>query len=85
MIIATQILESMVRNSRPTWAEITDAGQAVFDGNDCVMLSGESAGGDFPIESVECIKRISTYTEKYIDYKDNFIKKDNELKDNFSK
>lgn len=50
----------MVRNSRPTWAEITDAGQAVLDGNDCLMLSGESAGGDFPIESVECIKWIST-------------------------
>lgn len=73
MIVATQMMESMVFNSRPTRAEITDAGQAALDRNDCVMLSGETAGGSFPIESVETLSRILSYTESNIEYEKNFL------------
>ena len=68
MVVATQMMESMVKNSRPTRAEVTDAGQSVVDLNDCVMLSGESAGGDFPVESVTQLTNILSYTEQHIFY-----------------
>ncbi len=63
VITATQMLESMTRNRRPTRAEATDVANAILDGTDCVMLSEESAMGAYPIESIEMLGKIATVTE----------------------
>ncbi|MCI6277910.1 MAG: pyruvate kinase, partial [Clostridium sp.] len=73
VITATQMLDSMIRNSLPTRAEACDICNAIFDGTDAIMLSGESASGNYPIEAAEMMSRIAIETEANLDY--NYLNK----------
>ena len=77
VVTATQMLDSMMKNPRPTRAEATDVANAIYDGTSCIMLSGETAAGLYPVEALETMVHIAEKAEESIDYVRRFNSRDN--------
>lgn len=82
VITATEMLESMIHNPRPTRAELSDVANAVYDGSSAIMLSGETASGKYPVAAVKNMAEIAEYTEKQINYIKRFQTTEFEIRNN---